>query len=438
MNLDCKKDFKFCCESFKLYDLTKIKTLGSGAYGTVYLATAYLGSKKVDNIVVKEIRGDMDDIVDMRKEVEYSIYMSKVGVGPKIYCTFYQTYGPNIKQYIIMQKMDMDCLEAIKGKLPTLDKIDIVNKMCLLIHESVYKYKIYCTDIKMENFMYTKNNQEVKMIDFGGTFCTRVKPDNIDNFYYMMLIQLYCSIDKKYTVDVAENIRDYCLEHIGPLYILYSSYKTCNSYYIMKGHSQSVYGFYKSLDCLDLYNTQSLQYINEYIYSGYNNRLPKFKNSNDIEGIKTMVTYIYNMKPRDDQNKNYKQITLIARVLHSHNLDHVLKQYTKGELYDYSMKPYVCIKDDDNHLIAYDHDVPTLLEIYMLLKQCINFTASTAVENDIQNLIDDIYYNIIVLIKYKPYDIVITFLSMYTDVESIKHLYTESEELTQFIRALLD
>lgn len=183
--------------------------IGSGSFGVVYKGTAeereYITKRVGREMVTDEIINIVDvaikviddlDITDVHKEVEYSYYMGEIGVGPKVYDTFfvddkYFGGGKKYTQVIIMEYFDTNCYKALKSSLPQKDKLKIVMDMINLIKKQ-QNHGIYCYDIKPLNFVYRIKDKKVRMIDFGIDFCSNKLPkkSNIESILDLLVIQL--------------------------------------------------------------------------------------------------------------------------------------------------------------------------------------------------------------------------------------------------------
>ena len=150
-----KKDA--CLKEYK-----KMKELGSGAFGNVILA-----SKKKYKYAIK-IQNTNDPEIDYNMEVEIAKKMGELGIGPKIYESY---YCKDKEKYILFIVQDYinggtlgEWIENGKKFTPALKKqlIDKVDKM--------HKYGFFHNDLHDRNiFIQTYKNKkpEIFIGDFG-------------------------------------------------------------------------------------------------------------------------------------------------------------------------------------------------------------------------------------------------------------------------------
>ena len=183
--------------------LTKIKLgskLGEGAYGKVYKATALEGLNEI-SVAIKIADVKSENLEDISTEIKYAKYMSDVNIGPKIYDSFYIKKLDIYKHYIIMEPFSLNCHDALQENIPKKSKLKIINSMISLLRKQIFKYKLYCSDIKPANYVCNLEPKiSVKMIDFGSDLCfyddifkNSDVPNNIRSeiFYLLELLQLY-------------------------------------------------------------------------------------------------------------------------------------------------------------------------------------------------------------------------------------------------------
>lgn len=162
--------------------------IGRGSFGVVYKGSGIINNKRVP-VAIKVIKDvDLNDIYD---EVEYSYYMSETNIGPKMYDAFFYKQGNNYIQILIMEPFDM----SVSNALDTLSKDKqkkIISKVIKLLEKQIYDYNLECLDIKPANFVYRKQGDIVRMIDFGRDWCTLNKSKSKkkkDMILLMMIVQ---------------------------------------------------------------------------------------------------------------------------------------------------------------------------------------------------------------------------------------------------------
>ena len=228
-NYQCFKKLEQCFEEGGLVNLKLGSLVGEGSYGKVYLGTAEFGpSKRIVNVskqnprksirkikspvsskvAIKVIQGTEHNLNNIFLEVEFCIYMSELGIGPKVYHSFYTKKNDDITQYIVMEPMSMSCEKALENKnIPLSDKLEIVTEMINLLEIQIFDMGLMCTDIKPHNYMVNIENNKnmgVKMIDFDSGFCKfdeqsmdyALKSERKKVFFLMMMIQLYLFVAK--------------------------------------------------------------------------------------------------------------------------------------------------------------------------------------------------------------------------------------------------
>lgn len=196
-------------------NLRLIEEIGSGAFGTVYLANYH--NKK---ICIKRIETEYDTnqelneaIDDIIYEVEYCYNMAVQKIGPKIYDAFYivNEKDKKILCYILMEVFDSDVYGAYESKKFTVAELVEINKQMInLLKRQIFINSIYCVDIKTGNYVVKKENGKiiVRMIDFSNTYCTLGKyPEeykSVEYLYLTILLQLYlfiCLFIVDYNID---------------------------------------------------------------------------------------------------------------------------------------------------------------------------------------------------------------------------------------------
>jgi len=230
-----------CCKKFHLKDIKLINKIGEGAFGKVYLCSASyktnsgISHKSSDlNIAVKiiDIPARYNNktktnlikekqIVDQDREIEYSYYMGEVGLGPKIYHTFFtEDLTKSLKQYIIMEPFSFNAHDILKSNILDIEKSKLISEMISLMKKQIYDYNLFCMDTKPTNYVVNIDNEtldssskitEIRLIDFGD-WCFLEQPfpkeessynpviehistnERIDLFYLTQLIQLYINI----------------------------------------------------------------------------------------------------------------------------------------------------------------------------------------------------------------------------------------------------
>ena len=187
------------------------KELGRGSFGTVYLAIANIDGED-RSIAIKKIKllytdeNDMNEALDsLFNEIEYSYYMGELDIGPTVYDAFYinDTVRNYIIQYIFMEPGVYSVGEyLLKRSIDDDRKKYVITSMIHLIHKNLFDVKMFCLDIKPDNFIITEDNK-VKMIDFGADWCMLNK-----------LPKIFHTVGKKYGINSTVALFIYYTENI--------------------------------------------------------------------------------------------------------------------------------------------------------------------------------------------------------------------------------
>jgi len=238
----CKKDITECLTTSIKEDT--IKYIGGGTYGSIFKSEDLKGRSIIIKMIINvDITGSKKQKLNckMNKELELTIAMGELGVGPIIYdAIFHEINSDEIDKYKNLSKMldliknghknkndngsgnkthaqfkllesNIDTCNKRKGKkvknchlmniqiismqgfekdgndalfksnLDNNVKYEIITRFIDLIYKQIFELYVYCYDIKPANFVInTSLVLDVKMIDFGIDFCVST---NIYNEY---------------------------------------------------------------------------------------------------------------------------------------------------------------------------------------------------------------------------------------------------------------
>lgn len=167
--------------------------LGEGTFGKVYS-----GIFNDNDVAVKIVELKYEtDINYFEKEIKFAKTLTDI--SPIIYFSDIKQINYKYIGILVMEKMDMDCLQALKDKsITNIQKMNIINDMIKILHHMIDKYNIICSDIKPGNFLYNKSDRSIKIIDFDGYTCFDVIDKNFkfNLFFGLLLLQLYICILK--------------------------------------------------------------------------------------------------------------------------------------------------------------------------------------------------------------------------------------------------
>jgi serine/threonine protein kinase len=212
---------KKCIDTNIFSSLEFVKIMDSKRGKYILKFSGILKGSKKDVIVKTTIkyfstrRRYEDKYEELVTEAHYASAMDKSGIGPKVYSIFYTENEDSrgngfICQYIVMEGMTFDAMDAIEDKyLPEKDKLYVVKEMFRLIDKQI-KLGLYCYDIKPHNFVVKVSDnrvKSVKMIDFG-LFCTEdlrtldyksLYPDDVRTNVYLLLLLFVASVKNVYS-----------------------------------------------------------------------------------------------------------------------------------------------------------------------------------------------------------------------------------------------
>lgn len=162
--------------------------IGKGNYGIVYK-----GVYNTHKVAIKHIHKIKNDNTE---EYDFTRKMSDAGVGPKLYHGFYFRVNGKLNQVLITELFDIGCFDIVVADEYSLElKVNIVHQMIYLIKQML-KNGLVCLDIKLDNFVYRKEGNIVKMIDFGEfcSVCPSERRDCLGMYCYILILQLKYSI----------------------------------------------------------------------------------------------------------------------------------------------------------------------------------------------------------------------------------------------------
>lgn len=217
--------------------------LGEGTFGKVYL-----GKFNNKEVAIKVIYIETkDELNDLNTEVNISEHLNATAdymLSPIVYFADYKIINNKCIGIIVMEKMDMDCSSALEmDGISDKTKVLIVEKMLDIINYMIESRGIVCSDVKPANFLYNKNNNDVKIIDLDGYSCfndNQLNEFDFNAYFNILLLQMYIMIyriiknNKKLLNQINEvfvsiqsfsdfiiNIEDY--KYLNELYKLFKS-----------------------------------------------------------------------------------------------------------------------------------------------------------------------------------------------------------------------
>lgn len=192
------------CTNKKITNVTIKKKLGAGGFGTVYLINCRMNgvyldlAAKAEKVVCAPGKHCKPETFDdhlgyMIESSEISYLMGEKKLGPKVYDSFYsieeKESEKNINHYLIMEPFDDSCSHAVKSIGLTHIK-KMIKDMFTILRKMVYDQEVYCTDVKLENFLYRYKGHQTRMTDFGAGFCGYNERHNIEKEPFLFLLQL--------------------------------------------------------------------------------------------------------------------------------------------------------------------------------------------------------------------------------------------------------
>ncbi len=212
------------CSKLDVVYLSK-EEIGKGTYGIIYpIIVKTKPNLNPITLILKRITSISDTkseqkkfIKSMKFEVEYSYKMGEKNIGPNVYDTFYNTYIDDenryiTNQYILMEKFELSVSNWLVSGSKTLNVENcnyVSDQMLELLFNQIFKSKIYCIDIKVDNFVLNINPLKIRMIDFGIDWCNSKLPNDYrvikilkkfsskkkkEIFYCICVLQLFINI----------------------------------------------------------------------------------------------------------------------------------------------------------------------------------------------------------------------------------------------------
>ncbi len=181
------------------------KKIESGTYGVIYNAK-YRTSRGMIDVAIKKVTenitgvspGIIKRMIDnISKEIYYCDIVSKNNIGPILYDAFYIIERGDLTTYLIMELFDSSVEKLYYSNISNDILRNIHSQMIRLMKIQIYNLKMYCTDIKPENFVVKKigYKYKVRSIDYGPDWCTLKKFSrsfkSVD-FFYTIISMLLC------------------------------------------------------------------------------------------------------------------------------------------------------------------------------------------------------------------------------------------------------
>lgn len=190
------------CSDIEILNVTN--KLGAGHFGDVYSVLCKYNDEdmdaalKIEKTICKpqeyeklcSLRNIQVYIDAVKEAADVSFVMGENNLGPRVYDSFYSIHDiseneKHILHYTLMDNMDANCLQVITDRENKLNRTaleHIAEQTKSIIVLMVFQYNIICTDIKLSNFMYMYDSQNVRMIDFGGKYCDRDIDDVVQRY----------------------------------------------------------------------------------------------------------------------------------------------------------------------------------------------------------------------------------------------------------------
>lgn len=258
------------CSKNKIIKITT-KSI-DGSYGSIFFGILKNGV----NVAIKIIQNKKNKIEDIHAEVDFYEFMDKNNIGPKIYDVFYTTKDFNIyTQYIIMERGDNSLDNVLISEKYTVEqKKKIIVNMINIIKKQFLKVRLYCLDIKPDNFIFFKKGLKVRAIDFGKKFCDlNVLPSvfnkfkNKDKLFTMlMLLQIFMIIHNFHSRPVPY-LTPFLKDNIFKLLFKDINFTKQLIYEIIKNHSSKVFHigyifkYYINYSNKDISDEETVNYI---------------------------------------------------------------------------------------------------------------------------------------------------------------------------------
>lgn len=176
--------------------------VGEGSFGIVFVGDTDPSGRNNKEVAVKITKTPLNekDFEDLNYEITYSYNMGTLGLGPVLHDAFYIVNSQqNYKQVLIMDFYPYHGADAL-NMADDRTKKSIMKQMINLIKAMIFDHRMYCVDIKPQNFVVDGDLNKVKIIDFGNNWCIpqELMVDTEEDLFQILIFQLSILI-KRYT-----------------------------------------------------------------------------------------------------------------------------------------------------------------------------------------------------------------------------------------------
>ena len=170
-----------------------VEMIGSGTSGTVWGINQNVAVKliDVDENYQYEDKFSCESRACANKEIFMQHLASQMDIGPRLYGVIHDK--PRSKVLFVMERMEDTLFEylnrnVLKSEYDSIEK----NLDDLITRLSTRGFR--CTDLRLKNIMVTNGGRRIRLIDFGGEFCSQV--DNIQDDILMTKLAISLEIQE--------------------------------------------------------------------------------------------------------------------------------------------------------------------------------------------------------------------------------------------------